>query len=253
MAKPTDFFLGITDLFSIVLPGASITYVGMKVEEHFGQDLLGLLKLSHTNEGYIAFFAMSYLVGHGIDLVGGILLDPLYDLTFAHWKRCRDKSLRCWWRWWLELPKRLVKEIRRGLGHDVPPADPGSDSLLERARELSASDIPKNDRVYQWSRAWVVLQNPLAWSEIERLQANSKFLRGMVTAFLLTGLLSVAVSTPFKTAGGAVCWGLALLAFIRYGDLRWKAVQSTYRFFIALRAQGSAESSDAVSAGAESV
>lgn len=96
MAKPTDFFVGITDLFSIILPGASIAYVCIKVEEHLETDILGLRRLSHTNEGYIAFFVVSYLLGHAMDMVGAVVLDSLYDLTYAHWKRSNDVSFATW-------------------------------------------------------------------------------------------------------------------------------------------------------------
>jgi hypothetical protein len=235
VAKPSDFFVGITDFFSIILPGASMTYVCILVEERRGTDLLGLLKLSHTNEGYIAFFVVSYLIGHGMDMIGSVVLDDLFDLTYAHWKRALNISLA---RWMFDLPGRLAKELYREcrilVVGSVPKSSRTMDPLFLRAKELAALAMPEDDRTYQWCRAWIVLKNPLAFSETERVQGNSKFFRGMVITSAITAILSLTFKVPFHKTGAAVCLALAFASFMRYCDLRWKAVQQTYRFFIAL-------------------
>ncbi len=236
LAKPSDFFVGITDLFSIILPGASMTYVCIKVEEQRGADLLGLLKLNHTNEGYVAFFVVSYLIGHGMDLIGSVVLDDLFDLTYAHWKRSLNIPLA---RWMSELPGRLTREFYRECKRIFVSSGPKSarstDPLFLRAKQLAAPVMLQEDRTYQWCRAWIALRSPTAFSETERVQANSKFFRGLVTAAAITAILSLTLQVPFHKLGAAVCAALALASFMRYCDLRWKAVQQTYRFFIALQ------------------
>jgi hypothetical protein len=89
--------------------------------------------------------------------------------------------------------------------------------------------------VYQWSRAWIAVKSPFAFTEIERLQANSKFFRGLVTVSLITAILSLKGHSLLARGAAIVCLLLALTSYMRYCDLRWKAVQQTYRFFIALR------------------
>jgi hypothetical protein len=235
MAKPSDFFVGITDLFSIILPGASMTYVCILVEEQRGTDLLGMLRLSHTNEGYIAFFVMSYLIGHGMDMIGSVVLDSLYDQTYAHWKRSRNVSPA---RWIFELPGRLARVLygkwKHLIGGSKPKNGQTVDPLYLRAKELAAPAMPQDDRTYQWCRAWIALKSPLAFAETERVQGNSKFFRGMVTTATITAILSLTIHVPFSRLGAAVCLALAFTSFLRYCDLRWKAVQQTYRFFIAI-------------------
>lgn len=235
MAKPTDFFVGITDLFSIILPGALMTYIWIVAEQHSGAGLLGPVKASHSNTEYLSFLAISYLVGHGMDMVGAVILDDIYDLTFADWKKSRGTSPK---HWLGQLPGRLAKELcnkwnyfRTGV---FDKTDRKSDALLSKAAELSSPDIVPGDYVYQWCRSAIVLRSPLAFSEIERLQANSKFFRGMVTTSLITAILSLTIHVPFRTTGALVCVALAIASFLRYCELRWKAVQQTYRFFIGL-------------------
>ena len=112
MAKPTDFFVGITDLFSIILPGTALTYVCILVEKGLHLDVLGLLGLTSTNPnaGYVAFFVVSYLIGHGMDMAGAQILDPLYDLTYADAKRRGDLGLTTWLK---KSPKRIVEALRK--------------------------------------------------------------------------------------------------------------------------------------------
>ena len=236
MAKPTDFFVGITDLFSIILPGALMTYIWIIAEQHSASGPLGPVRASHTNTEYLSFLAMSYLVGHGMDMVGAVVLDDIYDLTFADWKKSRDISPK---HWLLQMPARLISELRKNftfLYTGVKDrSDRKSDALLLRAAVLAAPAIVQGDYVYQWCRSWIVLRSPLAFSEIERLQANSKFFRGMVTTSLITAILSLTIHVPFHTTGAVVCIALAIASFLRYAELRWKAVQQTYRFYIALQ------------------
>jgi hypothetical protein len=248
MAKPTDFFVGITDLFSIILPGASIAYVCIKVEEHLETDILGLRRLSHTNEGYIAFFVVSYLLGHAMDMVGAVVLDSLYDLTYAHWKRSNDVSFATWA---AKTPGRLIEELRNTwrplIETGTRPSMRLDDPLFREARRLACTAMAPGDRVYQWCRSWVALKSAMAFTEIERLQANSKFFRGMVTASVITAALSLVIHVPFGRLGAVVCLVLAVTSFLRFCDLRWKAVQQTYRFFIALKLEAAAFSEPALS------
>ena len=212
-----------------------MTYVCVKVLEQRSTDILDLRALGGTNAGYVAFLVMSYLVGHGVDLVGSLLWDELYDLTYAHWKRSVAISPV---RWVIMTPKRLAKELRNRWryfsGESYEKASRTMDTLFQRAELLAAASMTKDDRVFQWCRTSIALKSAPAFSEIERLQANSKFFRGMVTVSAITALLSLTVHTPFYLRGAFVCLFLTGASFLRFSDLRWKAVQQTYRFFIAL-------------------
>ena len=242
MAKPSDFFLGVTDLFSILLPGAALTYVLDRLELHEiglgrASDTLGLLHMTGTPQGYVAFLVFAYLAGHGVDMFGAFFLDGMYDLTYAHMKRSNLSPLR----WCRRSGLRLSVEARRKVrafvsgnrGRKLYPTD----RLLERARELAQPLMPAKERVFQWCRSWVLIKSPTAFLEIERVQANSKFFRGMFTTFVLVALISAGYRFPFWLKGSLGCLVLAGASFVRYCDLRWKAVQLTYRVFIAMQVE----------------
>jgi hypothetical protein len=59
--------------------------------------------------------------------------------------------------------------------------------------------------------------------------------------------LSFVIHVPFGRLGAVVCLVLAFTSFLRFCDLRWKAVQQTYWFFIALKLEPAAFSEPALS------
>jgi hypothetical protein len=243
LEKPSDFFVGVTELFSVILPGTCITYICLQLERSAKpeMDILGLRHLGGRNEGYLAFLAVSYLLGHVLDMGGAFFLDNLYDLTYAHWKRSHPMSVTEWvW----HCPGRFAEELgqlwRSVFDSRMTESVRLEDALLQDAKRLAGPAMPRGDRAYQWCRAWIAVKNPAAFSEIERLQANSKFFRGIVMVSLITAVISFRSNYLFGRTGSFFCLLLAALSFIRFSDLRWKAVQQTYRFFIALRSEPAA-------------
>jgi hypothetical protein len=207
MQKPSDFFVGITEFFSVLMPGAAITFVLLAIgKERLGHDP-GLSTFSGANVQYVAFFAVSYVLGHITDMIGAFFLDPLYDSTYVRWKT-RESA-----------------------------AD-GPHSLESRAEEIARISKPRADRLHQWCRSWIVLKSPAAFTEIEELQAHSKFFRGMVTVAAITAaLLLVPPFSAHSLILSGLCVAFAFGSFLRYGYLRWKAVQQSYRFFVLLHSE----------------
>ena len=235
MAKPADFFVGVTDLFSVILPGAALAYVCYMVEKHIGSDVLGFRALG-TYEGYLAFFVAAYLLGNVMDMVGAAILDNIYDLTYAHWKRSDPMSLK---QWWQETPPRMkeewvsaVRAIKETRKREHLRLD---EATYREAERLAGSSRPQGFNVYKWTRSWIAVYSSSAFAEVERMQANSKFFRGMVTLSVITAFLSATIQCPFRMPGAGACLLLAVAFFFRYSDLRWKAVQQTYGFYLVLR------------------
>jgi hypothetical protein len=244
MEKRGDLFVGVTDLFSILLPGAMATFLVMKAEQSAGWDLFDLIKLRDV-PGYTAFLVCAYLFGNLLDIFGAVTLDRLYDLSYADQQRYRGPFFR-----WLlvRLPRRLWFRTVTWfacLFSDRPdkPDDKDDqvvDALLEAA-EAKATQKPSGDRLYQWCRDWLQIKNAAALTEVERLQASSKFFRGVViTTVLLAVLLWLFPEFPSKGARQAQhiwlwiggCVSLAAFAFVRFCDLRWKAVHHAYRLYV---------------------
>ncbi len=197
MSKPGDFFVGITDLFSILLPGMCITFVYLKLTKGAAFDPATWAGGSEA-VGYVAFLIVAYVLGHLMDMIGAFFCDALYDKSYARRKRQRPDGTR-------------------------------KDALYEEAKRLASPAMVAEDRVYQWSRSWTCLKSPSAFTEIERIQAHSKFFRGLVSVFLLSAVL-LLLHRPLQlrfVGMGGLCTALSSVAFLRFCDLRWKVVQQT--------------------------
>ncbi len=74
--NPQNFFIGLMDFFSILLPGALLTWLLM---DEVGPAVLGdrYAKLEGT-QAWAAFLFASYLLGHLVFLLGS-WLDGIYD------------------------------------------------------------------------------------------------------------------------------------------------------------------------------
>ena len=92
--EPQKFFIGLVDFFSILMPGAMLTYLG---KDWIAQKL-GLesgFPLDSVETGFVFFF-VSYLLGHFVFLVSSLLDDLVYDPLRA----CTN---------WGQISKRLAK------------------------------------------------------------------------------------------------------------------------------------------------
>jgi hypothetical protein len=104
--------------------------------------------------------------------------------------------------------------------------------------------MPAGDKLYQWCRDWLQLRSPQSLLEPDRLQANSKFFRALV---VLAGLFAVlfwmipglrsnySSSVAQNCLWTASCLLVVAFSFLRYSDLRWKAVQHVYRLYAIAR------------------
>ncbi len=60
MSKPSDFFVGIIDLFAVFLPGGVLTFILFQSYSSFIDSTLHI----SGNQSWVAFFFFSYLLGH---------------------------------------------------------------------------------------------------------------------------------------------------------------------------------------------
>lgn len=90
--EPQKFFIGLVDFFSILLPGALLSYA---VKDNIGSQVLDhSFKTMGDPEAWIIFFS-SYLLGHYIFLVGS-WLDEFYDVARRNTQTQRLKELARW-------------------------------------------------------------------------------------------------------------------------------------------------------------
>lgn len=197
--KPADFYIGVMEFFSILMPGALLTFLWLD----FGARLFGggpLPPLSGPASRWIAFIVASYVLGHLLHHVGGLLDKWIYDKLYVkRWKRRK-----------------------------------GEERLLTKAREVVEGTLGADATMtstFSWAASFVRAHNAAAANEIERGGADSKFFRSLA-------LVAAAATAKFAAAAlpTAAIAALLLLAFAvwRFCDRRWNNVQLTYEYFVML-------------------
>jgi hypothetical protein len=167
LTKPAGFFIGLTDLFSILLPGslASLSLYGLYVMHYRHASYIQEMR-SEIPDGshwpfWLALALSSYLFGHLIFLLGSTTLDNVYDATYRKLKRESDA---------VQNRARLV--LRECVG-------------------LSAAEL---DSALQWSTVFARIRVPSVMVEVDRLEADSKFVRSLSILILLADAMTTAVS-----------------------------------------------------------
>lgn len=244
MAKPRDFFIDAIDFFAVLLPGI-------------------LLMLFFAGHGRISVddklfwpgvLAGGYIAGHLIHALGA-LLDPIfYDSIFQADSKAREcpllkgkrSELPNWWdRIWFDVymyPHRAhqLAAYAAKLVSTTPAYRNGLPSTVFTTTDLecigynSERSDAKPSGIFQWARAWVRTQSPVATAEIDRLEADSKLFRSLAVALLPVAGMGWPPSSPPWPQAWSVALVLAPLCLWRYCDLRQKMVRMCYLYFVQL-------------------
>jgi 8-oxo-dGTP pyrophosphatase MutT (NUDIX family) len=232
---PQKFFIGLMDFFSILLPGALLTFLLMG---DVGPVVLGdqYSKLA-AGQAWAAFLFASYLFGHLIFLLGS-WLDELYDLARRYTLNVQITRLARRGRL-LPWPARtliwLVFKRERNL------AVGGAAKLKEQA--LAALQAKDAINTFQWCKALLSIKSPASLAVVQRFEADSKFFR-CFTVVLLILLVAWPWQHQWPLAGTAVVLVLLLLAVWRYMEQRFKATNQAYWSVITLTGKDGKVASD---------
>jgi 8-oxo-dGTP pyrophosphatase MutT (NUDIX family)/uncharacterized membrane protein len=228
--EPQKFFIDIIEFFSILLPGALLTYLLM---QPVGSWLLGpRLDGLHGSTGWLAFAFASYLLGHVIFLYGSFL-DRLYD-------RLRRGSYTGQVRE-LARGRKLSSRIVRWLAKLM--VSPNSDEAVRQAelamrRSLEPIAAANAINAFQWAKARLALTQPHALATVHRFEADSKFFRNFVVLSCVLIPAGALLSWPALV----VTFGALLpAAFVRYFDQRLKGVNHAYWYVLTLGAGAAGE------------
>ena len=230
--KKQRFFIRPMVFFSILLPGALLTYLLMG---EVGPAVLGDRYATLAGaEAWAVFLFASYLFGHLVFLLGS-WLDGIYDWL-------RDRTLNWQIRhvasrgrvlsWPIRVCVSLVFKRERYLA--VNRAAKVKESVLA---PLQAKDAIN---AFQWCKALLNIESPQSLAVGQPFEADSKFFRWFTVVLLL--LLFLLAGWPWQhhwpLAGIAVVLGLFLLALYRYMEQPFKATNQAYGSVITLTAQG---------------
>jgi hypothetical protein len=207
MTKPSDFFVGVVEFFSVLLPGAFLAYATRLLPGDlvFGRILPPLDKVNRGTENWIVFVFASYVIGHFV-FQAGSLLDHSYDK---------------WYR-----PRKAASE---------------GDDLFRTAAAMKCDleNVPNTvSNAFKWASAYVRTHSPSAIALVDQFEASQKFFRSMVIAFTVYALLCVGTG---RWLGAALFVLLAYFSYVRFGDLRWKMTQAAYLFYVQLRSPSMAK------------
>ena len=217
------------DFFSILLPGALITYLLMG---EVGPLVLGdrYAKLDGA-QAWAVFLFVSYLLGHLVFLLGS-WLDEFYDWARRYTLNAQITLLARRGRL-LSWPARvlvwLVFKGERNLAID----------RAGKIKQQALSDLQAKDAIntFQWSKAWLNAESPASLAVVQRFEADSKFFR-CFTVVLLLLLVTWPWQHRWPLAGIPVVLVLLLLALWRYMEQRYKATNQAYWSVITLTAKG---------------
>lgn len=220
---PQKLFVGVIDLFAVLIPGVLLTYF---LSPQLGTAILGEAQYAAlAKDNWLAIFLSSFILGHFTFLIGSLLIDkPLFDpLRNANYTNPINH---------LAHGRKLSCRVTRLLASFMV-SDKANDAL-ETVLEIKRARLGTRDNsinAFQWCRTRLALENPSALARVERFEADSKFFRSFVV------ILPILAVIGFSTASAAMVIAsvsLLPLAFWRYVDQRIKAINQAYWFVIAL-------------------
>ena len=205
--KPSEFYIGVVDVFAIMLPGAIATAI---LAPHMQHLIVGPLipALTTGTERWAVFLVSAYFLGHLIFLVGAYL-DPLYD--FVRKRRHPDSDTSAY---------AVATTVREAM---MPPSDHAAINT------------------FQWSRSVLIACAPSAAEDVHRLEADSKFFRSLVVVSLMTAITFVVSGHVLE---GALALVVVVPCFARYYERRRKSTTQAYQHVITLHRLGRLSAGD---------
>jgi len=224
--EPQKFFVGLMDFFSILLPGALLTFL-LSTQTRVME--WGALRDRLAGpKGWIAFLVASYLLGHFAFLLSS-LLDDLYDQLRKKTVNAQIRQVvrrKRNFRWWIRAMVWLIFKRERDLA--VERAGKIKQRALARLRAQKAINN------FQWCKALLAKESPESLSAIQRFEADSKFFRCFIVVLLVMIVLAWPAHNWILAVAGA---GLLPLATLRYMEQRLKATNQAYWSVITLTAR----------------
>lgn len=197
MSKPSEFCVGVLDLFAVLLPGAIATAI---LQAHIGPYFFGSLVEVPSSEvaKWAYFLVFAYFVGHVVFLLGSYI-DRAYD------------------------------PLRRRLNPY------GNESAFACASAIRDSLTMETERAalntFQWSRSVLIAKCPAAAEDVHRLEADSKFFRSLLVICALAAIVFFSLGSTWR---GVASVGLLIPCFLRYYERRLKSTTQAYIHIVTL-------------------
>jgi ADP-ribose pyrophosphatase YjhB (NUDIX family) len=225
--EPQKFFVGLMEFFSILLPGALLTYL---LKDDLGRRFLGQSNYDKLGgaEGWVVFLFSSYLLGHFLFLIGSLLDDYVYDPIRKATERKQFESLSSGGTLSPLLARCLAGAFfKKNVEDAVEKVVVIKEDYLKRIKAANAVNA------FQWCKARLAIERPETLATVHRFEADSKFFRSFIA--LLVGFLVAALyHRQWELAGISAV--LLALGFWRYMEQRFKSTQQAYWTILTLEA-----------------
>lgn len=219
--RPQNFFIGVIDFFSIIVPGGLITWF---LSGHYFHAVFGADKIFPVPDNvvvmWVVFLVITYILGHVIFSIASIL-----DVTY-------DKYLRKLFLRKLDLRHRAAALIQQKyINTDLEIAALHERKAISSHELVDMLRMPKREifNALSFAQHFLQFRAPEALKELKKTEADSKFFRSLVIAFLIIAIVSFQDD---KRIEGYVFVVLLFLCYYRFGQLRFKTSQTAYELLI---------------------
>jgi hypothetical protein len=207
--KPADVYVGVVELFSVLLPGA-LLLAAIVQAAGAGASILFSPLLDTDEAQWVAFVFAAYALGAFVFPVASTLDTRLYNpYRQRRWPKETDFAYN-----------RATELRQRFFG-------PEDSAVVDR---------PMN--TFAWAKTLLMFRAPGAFADVQRYEAESKFFRSLIIVLPVAGVLLAAkwLAQSPALAGATVVSGavLARLSFQRYAERRQKSTEWAYRYVITL-------------------
>lgn len=207
--KPADLYVGVVELFSVLLPGALLLAA---IVQAVGPGAAGLFSplLDAKEAQWVAFIFAAYALGAFVFPVASTLDTRLYNpYRQRRWPKETDFAFN-----------RATDLRKRFFGPE----------------DADGIDIPMN--TFAWAKTLLMFRAPGAFADVQRYEAESKFFRSLIIVLPVAGVLVAArwfAPSPMLAGATVVLAAvLARLSFQRYAERRQKSTEWAYRYVITL-------------------
>ncbi len=224
---PQKLFIGLVDFFSILLPGALLTFL---LAGDLGPVVLGNGYNALTGSAaWAAFLFASYLAGHLVFLLGS-WLDEIYDWIRGY---TANEQIRRLARGGAMLPWPIRAMVWLVFKHERNVAVDRVGKIKEKALHPVRGKHAVNN--FQWCKALLSIESPASLAAVNRFEADSKFFRCFTVVVLLL-LAGWPGHQKWPRGGVPVALALLMLSLWRYMEQRFKSTNQAYWSVITLTA-----------------
>lgn len=218
MTKPSDFYIGVVEFFGVLLPGAAITYL---LQPFLVENIPTFWLPTSSTKGWVMFIVLAYIAGHLLHGLGSELLDKyVYDKFYIRY--CKKDHYKV---------SATIKNEAKKNELDLEKEVEASKTLLALIY-LNETANSQGTNYYDWCLSDVRVHVPAGASEVDRIQADSKFFRSMFFVFLIAGIIC-GLNDQFDLLFGTIAF--AFFALWRFCKLRWTATKRVYEYYLLSR------------------